>query len=108
LDTRKDKVKALFTHYRARKDAENRLRPRSIQRMVKKYAVAGGIPVFTTPHTLRHSIATDLLNQGVDLRIIQEFLGHRSITSNQIYTHVTSKRLRDIHRKFHSGKKLKS
>lgn len=107
LNARKDKEKALFTHYRARKDAENRLRPRSIQRMVKKYAIAAGIPVFTTPHVLRHSYATDLLNQGVDLRTIQEFLGHRSITSTQIYTHVTSKRLREVHRKFHSGKRLK-
>ncbi len=107
LDTRKDKEKALFTHYRARKDAENRLRPRSIQRMVKKYAVTAGVPIFTTPHVLRHSYATDLLNQGVDLRTIQEFLGHRSITSTQIYTHVTSKRLKEIHRKFHSGKRLK-
>ena len=107
LNARKDKEKALFTHYRARKDAENRLRPRSIQRMVKKYAIAAGIPLFTTPHVLRHSYATDLLNQGVDLRTIQEFLGHRSITSTQIYTHVTSKRLREVHRKFHSGKRLK-
>jgi len=107
LEVRKDKEKALFIHYRARKDAENRLRSRSVQRMVKQCAVAVGIPVFTTPHVLRHSYATDLLSQGVDLRTIQEFLGHRSITSTQIYTHVTSKRLRDIHRKFHSGKRLK-
>jgi len=97
----------LFIHYRAKKDADSRLTSRSIQRLVKKYAVLAGIPVFTTPHTLRHSMATDLLNQGVDLRTIQEFLGHRSITSTQIYTHVTNKRLRDIHRKFHSGKRLK-
>ncbi|XOB46485.1 MAG: tyrosine-type recombinase/integrase [Candidatus Nealsonbacteria bacterium] len=107
LETRKDKEKALFTHHRARKDAENRLRPRSIQRMVKKYTILAGVPIFTTPHTIRHSYATDLLSQGVDLRTIQEFLGHKSITSTQIYTHVTSKRLRDIHRKFHSGKNLK-
>ncbi len=107
LETRKDKEKALFTHHRARKDAENRLRPRSIQRMVKKYAILAGVPIFTTPHTIRHSYATDLLSQGVDLRTIQEFLGHKSITSTQIYTHVTNKRLRDIHRKYHSGKSLK-
>lgn len=107
LETRKDKEKALFIHYRAKKDSDNRLTSRSIQRLVKKYAVLSGIPVFTTPHTLRHSMATDLLNQGVDLRTIQEFLGHKSITSTQIYTHVTSKRLRDIHRKFHGGKRLK-
>jgi len=107
LDSRQDKEKALFIHYRAKKGSDSRLTSRSIQRLVKKYAVLAGIPVFTTPHTLRHSMATDLLNQGVDIRTIQEFLGHRSITSTQIYTHVTSKRLRDIHRKFHSGKKLK-
>ena len=107
LDTRKDKEKALFIHYRSRRDVEGRLTPRSIERIVKKYAILAGVPIFTTPHTLRHSMATDLLSQGVDLRTIQEFLGHRSILSTQIYTHVTSKRLRDIHRKFHSGKRLK-
>ena len=107
LDTRKDKGKALFVNYRTRKDVEGRLTARSIERIVKKYAILSGVPIFTTPHTLRHSMATDLLNQGVDLRIIQEFLGHRSITSTQIYTHVTNKRLRDIHRQFHSGKNLK-
>ena len=107
LDVRKDKEKALFIHYRARQDAEARLTSRSIERIVKKYALLSGVPFFTSPHTLRHSYATDLLSQGVDLRTIQEFLGHRSILSTQIYTHVTNKRLRDIHRQFHSGKKLK-
>jgi len=107
LETREDKEKALFIHYRARKDAEGRLTARSIERIVKKYVIQAGVPVFTTPHTLRHSYATDLLTQGVDLRSIQEFLGHQSIITTQIYTHVTNKRLRDIHRKFHSGKNLK-
>jgi len=107
LDTRKDKEKALFIHYRAREDAEARLTARSIERIVKKYAVLAGVPIFTTPHTLRHSMATDLLTQGVDLRSIQEFLGHRNIVTTQIYTHVTNKRLRDIHRQYHSGKNLK-
>jgi len=107
LETRRDKDKALFIHYRARKDAEARLTPRSIERTVKKYAILAGVPIFTTPHTLRHSMATDLLTQGVDLRTIQEFLGHRNIVTTQIYTHVTNKRLRDIHRQFHSGKNLK-
>ena len=107
LESRQDKEKALFIHFRAKKGVEGRLITRSIERIVKKYAILAGVPIFTTPHTLRHSYATDLLNQGVDLRIIQEFLGHRSITSTQIYTHVTNKRLRDIHRQFHSGKNLK-
>ena len=107
LETRQDKQKPLFINYRAGEDFKSRLTARSIERIVKKYAILTGIPIFTTPHTIRHSYATDLLNQGVDLRIIQEFLGHRSITSTQIYTHVTNKRLRDIHRQFHSGKNLK-
>jgi len=107
LETRRDKRKALFINYRSRKDADTRLTPRSIERIVKRCAIKAGVPIFTTPHTLRHSMATDLLTQGVDLRTIQEFLGHRNIVTTQIYTHVTNKRLRDVHRKFHSGKNLK-
>ncbi len=107
LETRQDKYKALFIHFRARELSDMRLTARSIERIVKKYSILAGIPIFTTPHTLRHSYATDLLNQGVDLRSIQEFLGHKNIVTTQIYTHVTNKRLRDIHRQFHSGKNLK-
>ncbi len=107
FNTRKDKQKALFINYRGRTKEENRLTSRSIERMMKKYSIKAGIPLFTTPHTLRHSYATDLLEQGVDLRTIQEFLGHKNIVTTQIYTHVTNKRLRDIHRQFHSGKNLK-
>jgi site-specific recombinase XerD len=96
--------KALFINFRGDKkdDADIRLTPRSIERLVKKYAMLAGVPIFTTPHTLRHSYATDLMNQGVDLRSIQEFLGHSNIATTQIYTHVTNKRLRDIHHQFHS------
>jgi site-specific recombinase XerD len=95
--------KALFINFRDKSDnADSRLTPRSIERIVKRYALLSGIPVFTTPHTLRHSYATDLMNQGVDLRSIQEFLGHSNIATTQIYTHVTNKRLRDIHHQFHS------
>lgn len=107
LAIRNDEEKPLFIHYKSRKGADKRLTTRSIERIVKTSIIKAGVPIFATPHTLRHSYATDLLAQGVDLRTIQEFLGHRSITSTQIYTHVTNKRLRDIHRKFHSGKNLK-
>src|SRR3989344_493251 len=95
LETRKDNSDVLFP-----------LTPRAIQKMTKKYAVIAGIPLFTTPHVMRHTFATDLLEQGVDLRTIQEFLGHKSITATQIYTHVTSKKLREVHKRFHSGRNL--
>jgi len=108
LKTRGDDDKALFINYRSRNCSEARLTPRSIERIVKKYTTLANIPFFTTPHTLRHSYATDLLGQGVDLRTIQEFLGHKNIATTQIYTHVTNKHLRDVHRQFHSGKDLKN
>ncbi len=107
LKKRRDNDKALFINYQGRKNASKRLTDRSIERNIKKYALLSGLPGNTTPHTIRHSFATDLLSQGVDLRLIQEFLGHSSISTTQIYAHVTSKRLRDVHRKFHSGKNLK-
>lgn len=107
LERRKDKEKALFINYRAKKGAPRRLTARSVEKNIKKYAIKAGVPLFTTPHVMRHSFATDFLSQGVDLRTLQELLGHKSILATQIYTHVTSKRLREIHRKFHSGRKLK-
>lgn len=98
-----DRERALFVNYRSRSGADRRLTIRSIERMVKRSAIRAGIPLYISPHTLRHSFATDLLTQGVDLRTVQEFLGHRNIATTQIYTHVTNKRLRDIHRQFHGG-----
>ena len=107
LETRQDKEKALFINYRSKKEAPRRLTPRSIEKKIKKYAILVGIPLTITPHVMRHSFSVDLLSQGVDIRTLQEFLGHKSILATQIYAHVTSKRLREIHRKFHSGRKLK-
>lgn len=110
LESRKDNDKALFINYKRRKKNDGspaRLTVRSIERMVEKYSRLAGLPIKVTPHVLRHTLATDLLNQGADLRTVQEILGHQSVATTQIYTHVTNKRLRDIHRKFHSGKKLK-
>lgn len=103
-----DKEKALFINYHTLKNGPRRLSPRAIEKNLKKYIVMAGLPITTTPHVLRHSFATDLLANGVDLRVVQEFLGHKSILATQIYTHVTNKRLRDVHRQFHSGKKLKN
>jgi site-specific recombinase XerD len=102
LETRKDKEKALFINYKGPKTASKRLSARSVENIVKKYAISAGVPVFTSPHTIRHSFATDLLTQGVDLRTIQEFLGHKNIGTTQIYAHLTSRKLRETHRKFHS------
>ena len=109
LKTRNDMFTPLFINYRRSddKDDEHRLTPRSVESIVKKYTVMAGLPVDATPHTLRHSYATDLLEQGADLRSVQELLGHKNIATTQIYTHVTNKGLRDVHRNFHSGRKRK-
>lgn len=103
---RQDDEQALFIRIKGPESAPARLTTRGIELIVEKYAKKAGLPFIATPHTLRHSFATDLLNQGVDLRTVQEFLGHRSIATTQVYTHVTNKRLRDVHRKFHGGRKL--
>ena len=105
LETRQDKEKALFINYRSKNNTPKRLTPRSIEKSIKKYAMIAGLPLNTTPHVMRHSFASDLLAKGVDLRTIQEFLGHKSISATQIYTHITSKQLKDIHRKYHSLEK---
>jgi site-specific recombinase XerD len=83
---------------------EGRLTPRSIERIIKKYAIKAGITKKVTPHTLRHSFATDLLQNGADIRSVQMMLGHSSVSTTQIYTHVTDKQLREVHQKFHSQK----
>lgn len=102
LAKRTDTEKALFIGYKGRKP--NRLTVRSMERIVKKYAILSGMPITTSCHTMRHSFATDLLMKGVDLRVVQEFLGHRNIVTTQIYTHVTKPHLKEIHKKFHGIK----
>lgn len=100
LETRTDTDKALFINYSG-KNPFSRLSVKSMETIVKKYAILSGMPTTTSCHTLRHSFATDLLMKGVDLRVVQEFLGHRNIATTQIYTHVTKPHLKEIHKKFH-------
>lgn len=107
LNARKDHFKPLFIRHKGNMDASTedekmRLTPRSIQRMIKKYVKKVKLPVDATPHVLRHSFATDLLMAGADIRSVQEMLGHKNISTTQIYTHVTDKQLKDIHETFHS------
>lgn len=113
LRERVDKMTPLFIRYKGREDdvsdpdESRRLTARSIQRIVKKYVRNAKLPVAATPHTLRHSMATDLLRSGADIRSVQEILGHKNIATTQIYTHITNARLREVHDKFHSGNKKK-
>ena len=107
LRSRQDDFKPLFIRYSGKVDARKngekmRLTARSIQRIVAKYAKRAGLPIEATPHTLRHSFATDLLISGADIRSVQEMLGHESIRTTQVYTHVTNRHLKEVHKAFHS------
>ncbi len=100
LKARKDMEEALFVDGRPNK--LHRIIPRDIQRHLKSYVARAGITNVVTPHTLRHAFATDLLSNGADIRSVQQLLGHASINTTQIYTHITDSHLREIHKKFHS------
>lgn len=110
LTKRTDQSKALFIRYAGNAQAAQnleklRLTSRSVQRIIEKYVRAARLPVKATPHVLRHSFATDLLMNGADLRSVQELLGHKNVSTTQIYTHVTNAQLREVHKAFHSGNK---
>jgi site-specific recombinase XerD len=107
LQSRKDNFKPLFIRHSGKVDIQKsgekmRLTVRSIQNIVAKYAKRSGLPIEVTPHTLRHSFATDLLISGADIRSVQEMLGHESIRTTQVYTHVTNRHLKEVHKAFHS------
>ncbi|MHB8084553.1 MAG: site-specific tyrosine recombinase/integron integrase [Dehalococcoidia bacterium] len=106
LDVRKDDYLPLFIRYGGRRTIDKtgekmRLTARSVERIVKKYSKKAGLPIDAHPHTLRHSFATDLLISGADLRSVQEMLGHESIRTTQVYTHVTNKHLKEVYQKYH-------
>jgi site-specific recombinase XerD len=104
LKARKDMDEPMFTDVAINgvSRSDRRLTPRSIERIVKHYAIKAGISKKVTPHVLRHSFATDLLSNGADIRSVQMMLGHANIATTQVYTHVTDKQLREVHKKFHS------
>ena len=108
LKSRKDNLSPLFINYSKRCTTPSldgnyrRLTARSVQRMIEKYARLAGITKKVSPHTMRHSFATDLLLNGADLRSVQSMLGHASISTTQIYTHITDQHLKDVHDQFHT------
>jgi site-specific recombinase XerD len=104
LDKRGDMDEALFIQLgrNTKEKGDLRLTTRSIERLVKHYAIKSGISKKVTPHVIRHSFATDLLQNGADLRSVQMMLGHANISTTQIYTHITDKQLKEVHKKFHS------
>lgn len=106
LDQRTDNTRPLFIRFAGNKQVDlsgnyHRLTARSVQRLVSRYALLAGITKHVSPHTLRHSFATDLLMNGADLRSVQALLGHSNIATTQIYTHVTDPHLKEVHKKFH-------
>lgn len=104
LKARNDLSDALFvqtTDKKNKKEIPKALTSRSVQRIVLEHAKKSGISKKITPHTIRHLFATDLLSNGADIRSVQAMLGHSSIVTTQIYTHVTDKHLHDIHKKYH-------
>lgn len=106
LDVREDSTRPLFIRYSGSKSIDlsgnyHRLTVRSVQRLVSRYALLAGITKHVSPHTLRHSFATDLLMNGADLRSVQAMLGHSNIATTQIYTHVTDPHLKSVHERFH-------
>lgn len=109
LEKRADPYRPLFIRYSGPKSKEGltdeklRLSIRSVERLIEKYRKKALLPFPIGPHAIRHSFATDLLSQGADLRSVQEMLGHKNISTTQIYTHVTNTRLKEIHEKYHSG-----
>ena len=107
LDKRGDIDEALFIQMgkNAKNTKDLRLTPRSVERLVKKYSTKAGITRKVTPHVIRHSFATDLLENGADLRSVQALLGHANIATTQVYTHVTDKHLHEVHKKFHGQRR---